>query len=97
MTKRVHISEVLNENIRRRRVEYKMFVTVAGKRRIGTAVKFNNKTAWVKVFIGAKTHMIIKRHKINHALELFWATKLRRCLHHAETTDTQPRGCPALD
>jgi hypothetical protein len=44
----------------------KCFVDLAGKRRIGTIVKSNIKTVWVKIMIGARTYIIIKRHRIKN-------------------------------
>ena len=38
-----------------------VFVTLSGKRRIGKVVRFNFKTTWVKVMIGARSSIIIKR------------------------------------
>jgi hypothetical protein len=44
-----------------------VFVDVSnGKRRIGQVDAINHKTTWVKIMIGAKTSIIIKRHNKKH-------------------------------
>jgi hypothetical protein len=47
-----------------------VFVDVMnGKRRIGEVQLINNLTTWVKIMIGAKTSIVIKRHNVKHHLE----------------------------
>jgi hypothetical protein len=44
-----------------------VFVDVMhGKRRIGEVIEINNWTTWVKIMIGAKTSILIKRHNTKH-------------------------------
>ena len=44
-----------------------VFVDVMnGKRRIGKVVEINNWTTWVKIMIGARTSIVIKRHNEKH-------------------------------
>ena len=44
----------------------KVFVDLAGKRRLGHIVKINSHTLWVKVMDGAKTYTIVKRNYVKH-------------------------------
>jgi hypothetical protein len=39
-----------------------------GKRRIGQVISINHHTTWVKIMIGARTWIEIKRHNIKHHL-----------------------------
>jgi hypothetical protein len=45
---------------------FKAYFDFSGSRRMGKVVKLNRKTLWVKVMIGAKSHVIIKRHARKH-------------------------------
>ena len=47
-------------------MENKVFVDLAGNRRVGHVVKRNEYTVWVKVMKGARTYDIIKRHVTKH-------------------------------
>lgn len=40
--------------------------TMGGIRRIGTVVKDNCRTCWVRIMMGATEYIIIKRHKKKH-------------------------------
>jgi hypothetical protein len=42
------------------------FIDLGNIRRLGVIVKANPYTVWVKIMIGAKKYIIIKRHKIKH-------------------------------
>ena len=44
----------------------KVFVDLAGVRRLGKIVRANTHTTWVKVMRGARTYDYIKRHNIKH-------------------------------
>jgi hypothetical protein len=44
----------------------RVFVDLAGHRRLGHIVKVNHHTTWVKVMNGAKTYDIVKRHNKKH-------------------------------
>jgi hypothetical protein len=44
----------------------KTFFDLSGKRRMGEVLRGNKKTIWVKVKIGCKSAIIIKRHRIKH-------------------------------
>lgn len=44
----------------------KVFTDFAGGRRLGYIVKRNTHTVWVKIMMGAKSSITIKRHIIKH-------------------------------
>jgi len=44
----------------------KVFVDLAGTRRLGKVVTINTLTTWVKVMHGAQTFSVIKRHNLKH-------------------------------
>jgi hypothetical protein len=44
----------------------KTFFDLSGKRRSGDVIRVNRKTIWVKVKIGCKSSIIIKRHRVKH-------------------------------
>ena len=41
-------------------------VDVAGKRRVGEVIGYNQKTVWVRIMKGAKSYFTIERHNRNH-------------------------------
>lgn len=41
-------------------------VDLAGKRRVGEIIGYNMKTTWVRVMIGTKSYVTVKRHNKNH-------------------------------
>lgn len=43
-----------------------VFVDLNGGRRLGQVTKRNSRTIWVKVMIGAKSSITIKRHIVKH-------------------------------
>lgn len=43
-----------------------VYVDVAGKRRIGEVIGYNQKTTWVRVMKGAKSFFTIERHNKKH-------------------------------
>ena len=43
-----------------------VFVDLSGGRRIGLVTEINHKTTWVKIMMGAKTYIIIRRHNKKH-------------------------------
>ena len=45
-----------------------VFTDLSGKRRIGRVIKINNWTTWVKILIGAKAAIVIKRNNKKHHL-----------------------------
>jgi hypothetical protein len=65
-----------------------VFVDVMnGKRRIGRVVAINNRTTWVKIMIGAKTSIEIKRHNLKHHLEPYKLGEYYYGSIHTETGD----------
>ena len=49
-----------------------IFVDVSnGKRRVGQVIQINNRTTWVKIMLGAKTSIVIKRHNMKHHLAFY--------------------------
>ncbi|MBW2645200.1 MAG: hypothetical protein JRE23_03290 [Deltaproteobacteria bacterium] len=66
-----------------------MFVFVdvmTGKRRIGQVVAINNLTTWVRIMIGAKTSIEIKRHNAKHHIEPYKMGEYYESIH-TETGD----------
>jgi hypothetical protein len=55
-------------NLLSRRPVFVFVDVMHGKRRIGEVVEINNWTTWVKIMIGAKTSIVIKRHNVKHHL-----------------------------
>ena len=49
-------------------VQVKAFVDLGDTRRLCKVIKLNNKTAWVKIMLGARTSITIKRHRVKHNL-----------------------------
>ncbi|MHA2039660.1 MAG: hypothetical protein ACW98X_24855 [Promethearchaeota archaeon] len=49
----------------------KAFFNISGTRRMGRVLKVNNKTMWVKVMIGAKSYIHIKRHIEKHKVRCY--------------------------
>jgi ribosomal protein S1 len=59
-----------------------VFVDVSnGNRRIGEVVEINNLTTWVKIMIGAKTSIVIKRHNVKHHLEHYKMGEYYEAIH----------------
>ena len=44
----------------------KCFVDLGGKRRLGAIIRSNTHTLWVRIMLGAKSKLIVKRHKVKH-------------------------------
>jgi len=64
-----------------------VFVDVTnGKRRIGEVVEINNLTTWVKIMIGAKTAIVIKRHNVKHHMTHYKMGEYYESIH-TETGD----------
>jgi hypothetical protein len=49
---------------------WKIFIRVGDTYRLGTLVKVNRRTVWLKIMKGAKTSFTIKRHVKKHDLHL---------------------------
>jgi hypothetical protein len=48
------------------RMAAKTFVDLGGVRRFGQVIRLNRKTVWVKIMIGARSSITIKRHRAKH-------------------------------
>lgn len=54
-----------------RRNQVLVFVDLAGKRRIGLVTEVNLHTTWVKIMMGAKSYILIKRHNKKHNIAFY--------------------------
>jgi hypothetical protein len=50
------------------------FVDLGNVRRLGVIVKANPYTMWVRIMLGARTSIVIKRHKLKHNLGSYYQT-----------------------
>ena len=53
-----------------KQITWRAYFTISGKRRMGVPVKINCKTMWIKVMIGAKSYIIIKRHLVKNNFKM---------------------------
>jgi len=71
----------------------KVFVDLAGTRRLGIVCRINTYSTWVKVMNGAKSYDYIKRHNIKHNVTRYvtWKDNFDETFHttirHMLTTD----------
>lgn len=53
-------------------INLQAFVNLGTGRRLGHVVQYNWYTIWVKIMMGAKTFIVVKRHKIKHNVTILW-------------------------
>ena len=61
----------IKHQAQRRTGMYNVYCDLSNKRRLGRVIKTNTNTVWVRIMIGAKHNITIKRHIIKHNVRCY--------------------------